>query len=293
MTEKELTGVRSGMGVLIVTILMYILAIVGIILTAKGIDTEQARYVVPFIICILYSSLGWFPLLGLKVVGPQEALVLTLFGQYIGTLLKPGFYWVNPFCVAVNPAAKTVLGQSSDVKAALKLDANGISVDPSLSGKKLSLKIMTLSNGRQKINDCLGNPVEIGIAVMWRIKDTAKAVFEVDNYKEYLSLQCDSAVRNVVRVYPYDVAPNVDTTGDGEPDDGSLRGSSQTVAERIRQDLEAKVANAGIEILETRITYLAYAPEIAAAMLQRQQASAVVDARALIVDGAEIGRAHV
>ena len=152
--------------------------------------------------------------------------------------------------------------------------------------KKISLKIMTLNNNRQKINDCLGNPVEIGIAVMWRVVDTAKAVFNVDNYKEYLSLQCDSALRNVVRIYPYDVTDNVDTTGDGLADDGSLRGSSEVVAERIRQEIQDKVAEAGLEIIEARITYLAYAPEIAAVMLQRQQASAIIDARKLIVDGA-------
>lgn len=145
---------------------------------------------------------------------------------------------------------------------------------------------MTLNNNRQKINDCLGNPVEIGIAVTWRIVDTAKAVFNVDNYKEFLSLQCDSALRNIVRLYPYDVAPNVDTTGDGIADDGSLRGSSEVVAGRIRDEIQRRVNEAGIEIIEARITYLAYATEIAAAMLQRQQASAVVDARKLIVDGA-------
>ena len=152
--------------------------------------------------------------------------------------------------------------------------------------KKISLKTMTLSNSRQKINDVLGNPIEIGIAVMWKVTDTAKAVFSVDNYKEYLSLQCDSAVRNIVRLYPYDVAPNVDTTGDGIADEGSLRGSSELVANRIKDEIQSKVSDAGIEILEARITYLAYAPEIAAVMLQRQQASAIIDARKMIVDGA-------
>ena len=145
---------------------------------------------------------------------------------------------------------------------------------------------MTLNNSRQKINDCLGNPVEIGIAVMWRVIDTAKAVFNVDNYKEYLSLQCDSALRDVVKIYPYDIAPNVDTTGDGIPDEGSLRGSSEVVASRIKEEIQKRVEDAGIEILEARITYLAYAPEIAAVMLQRQQASAIIDARKMIVEGA-------
>ena len=111
-------------------------------------------------------------------------------------------------------------------------------------------------------------------------------MFEVDNFKEYLSLQCDTAVRNVVKIYPYDVTDNVDTTGDGEADDGSLRGSTELVASRIKDEIQSKVESAGLEIVDARITYLAYAPEIAAAMLQRQQASAVVDARKLIVDGA-------
>ncbi len=159
-------------------------------------------------------------------------------------------------------------------------------MNASLMGKKISMKVMTLSNSRQKINDCLGNPVEISIAVMWRVKDTARAVFNVDNYKEYLSLQCDSALRDVVRIYPYDVAENVDTTGDGQADEGSLRGSSEIVAERIRAEIQNKVKDAGLEVIEARITYLAYAPEIAAVMLQRQQASAIIDARKMIVDGA-------
>ena len=213
---------------------------------------------------------------------PQEALVLTLFGKYIGTLKEPGFYFVNPFCTAVNPAAKTVLNQSGDVHDGSGKNATTTEVPT----KKISLKIMTLNNNRQKINDCLGNPVEIGIAVTWRITDTAKAVFNVDNYKEFLSLQCDSALRNIVRLYPYDVAPNVDTTGDGVADEGSLRGSSETVAARIRDEIQTRVNEAGIEVVEARITYLAYAPEIAAVMLQRQQASAIIDARKMIVDGA-------
>ncbi|WP_297242641.1 SPFH domain-containing protein, partial [uncultured Flavonifractor sp.] len=200
-----------------------------------------------------------------------------------GTLKGEGFYYVNPFCSGVNPAAQTKLNQSGDVDGGSKAEKKA---EAQSAGKKISLKIMTLNNNRQKINDCLGNPVEIGIAVMWRVVDTAKAVFDVDNYKEYLSLQCDSALRNIVRIYPYDVAPNVDTTGDGIADEGSLRGSSEVVAGRIKDEIQSKVAQAGLEIIEARITYLAYAPEIAAVMLQRQQASAIIDARKMIVDGA-------
>ena len=200
---------------------------------------------------------------------------------------------MNPFCTAVNPAAGTRLSQSGDVNsgdsgvaALLKSSNQSTQLTTESASKKISLKMMTLNNSRQKINDCLGNPVEIGIAVIWRVTDTAKAVFNVDNYKEYLSLQCDSALRNVVRIYPYDVAPNVDTTGDGVADEGSLRGSSEVVAKRIQGEIQKNVTAAGIEIIEARITYLAYAPEIAAVMLQRQQASAIIDARKMIVDGA-------
>ena len=287
MTEKILKTKKNGMLWLIATVLLHVLAVAGCIF--GGIMAENGDSPAIVIISVIYLCLGWIVIPGFKVLKPQEALVLTLFGKYIGTLKGDGFYFVNPFCVAVNPAAKTKLNQSGDVKSVATISPaqNGqVSVASNTVDKKLSLKIMTLNNNKQKVNDCLGNPVEIGIAVMWRIVDTAKAVFNVDNYKEYLSLQCDSALRNIVRVYPYDVAPNVDTTGDGLADDGSLRGSSEVVVSRIRDEIQQRVEEAGIEILEARITYLAYATEIAAVMLQRQQASAIIDARKMIVDGA-------
>lgn len=278
MKEKILAKKPNGAGMLIFFILLYLLAIVLLVTGIMGVP-------ILFVIGIIWLVVGWIPFLGLKILQPQEALVLTLFGKYHGTLKGDGFFWVNPFCIAINPAAKTKLRQSDDVgKSSAIVSANG-QVELGVS-KKISLKIMTLNNNRQKINDCLGNPVEIGIAVTWKVKDTAKAVFDVDNYKEYLSLQCDAALRNIVRIYPYDIAPNVDTTGDGIADEGSLRGSSEIVAERIRDEIQQKVENAGLEIVEARITYLAYAPEIAAVMLQRQQASAIIDARKMIVDGA-------
>lgn len=291
MTEKILKKNKNGMAVLLVNLFLYALAIAAIIIGANRIADGRAGGVALLVVGIVYASLGWILFLGLKILKPQEALVLTLFGNYVGTLKEEGFYFVNPFCTAVNPAADTKLSQSGDVKSGssklMQLSMEGVNAElGSASGKKISLKVMTLSNSRQKVNDCLGNPVEIGIAVMWRVTDTAKAVFHVDNYKEYLSLQCDSALRDVVRIYPYDVAENVDTTGDGVADEGSLRGSSEVVAERIRAQIQNKVSDAGLEVIEARITYLAYAPEIAAVMLQRQQASAIVDARKMIVDGA-------
>ena len=280
MTEKNLTNKKHGMLMLLLFLLLFAAAIAAIILGAVKGGTLWLLIPGIVVLCII-----WVPMMGLKVLKPQEALVLTLFGKYIGTLKGEGYYYVNPFCSAVNPAAKTKLSQSGDVKTSGG-DGSAALDSSDTTGKKLSLKIMTLSNNRQKINDCLGNPVEIGIAVTWRIVDTAKAVFNVDNYKEFLCLQCDSSLRNIVRLYPYDVAPNVDTTGDGIADDGSLRGSSELVAARIRDEIQNRVAEAGIEIIEARITYLAYATEIAAVMLQRQQASAIIDARKMIVDGA-------
>lgn len=283
MKEHILTNRKLGMPVLLLSLLVLVLSVVGCVLGGQSMEHGEGAALL--VISIIVLCLAWFPLAGLKVLKPQEALVLTLFGKYVGTLKGDGFYFVNPFCTAVNPAAKTKLNQSGDVKSAISVATSG-AVNAETASKKLSLKIMTLNNNRQKINDCLGNPVEIGIAVTWRIVDTAKAVFNVDNYKEYLSLQCDSALRNIVRMYPYDVAPNVDTTGDGVADDGSLRGSSEVVAGRIRDEIQRRVEEAGIEIVEARITYLAYATEIAAVMLQRQQASAIIDARKMIVDGA-------
>jgi regulator of protease activity HflC (stomatin/prohibitin superfamily) len=290
MQEKVLKG-KPGMPVLLGGIVLYLLALVMTIYGGMLLEAGKTIGALPLALGILWLMVGFFPFLGLKVVKPQEALVLTLFGKYTGTLKSEGFFFVHPFSVAINPAAKTRLGQSGDVDSGSRSkmvfsSAEGSARMEAGGSKKISLKVMTLNNSKQKVNDTLGNPVDIGIAVMWRVVDTAKAVFHVDNFKEYLSLQCDSALRNIVRIYPYDVAPNVDTTGDGRPDEGSLRGSSAEVAERIRAEIQSKVQDAGLEILEARITYLAYAQEIAAVMLQRQQASAIIDARKMIVDGA-------
>ena len=310
MTEKILENKKHGMRALIIIIALYAAGIAAMIIGGIGManavdyvstpfgvgavnSVAKHNYTVLFVIGCIWVCIGWVPIIGLKVLKPQEALVLTLFGNYIGTLRGEGFYFVNPFCVGVNPAAKTKLNQSGDVDGgsakglSLNLSAPDVSAAAAQSAsKKISLKMMTLNNSRQKINDCLGNPVEIGIAVTWRVVDTCKAVFDVDNYKEFLSLQCDSALRNIVRLYPYDVAPGIDTTGDGQPDEGSLRGSSDVVAARIRDEIQSQVQVAGLEILEARITHLAYASEIAAAMLQRQQATAIIDARNMIVEGA-------
>lgn len=288
MKEKIYTNKKYGILMLIVIICLFAVTLAVLCIGINNLDEENIpnpmdiAFVVGgsvmFVIDIILCS-------GFKLINPNEAVVLTLFGKYKGTLKEAGFYYVNPFCTAFNPAAGTKLRQSDDIGTKSK-SSNQQANSETAANKKISLKMMTLNNNKQKINDCLGNPIEIGIAVIWKVVDTAKAVFEVDNYKEFLSLQCDTALREIVRVYPYDVAQNVDTTGDGVADEGSLRGSSEIVAARIKEEIQKRVSEAGLEIVEARITYLAYAPEIAAAMLQRQQASAVVDARKLIVDGA-------
>ncbi len=291
MTEKIYTEKRNGMSVLIALILGLI---AGLAIILYGAVKEMIPLTIFGIVLWVILPICFA---GLKVLKPQEALVLTLFGKYKGTIKGEGFYFVNPFCTAINPAQYTQLGQSGDVaggsgilgalaKSTKSGDASTELDAMNRASKKISLKVMTLSNSKQKVNDALGNPVEIGVAVMWKVVDTAKAVFDVDNYKEYLSLQVDTAVRNVAKIYPYDIATNVDTTGDGEADDGSLRGSTELVAKRIKEDIQQKVEAAGLEIIDARITHLAYAPEIASVMLQRQQAAAVVDARKMIVDGA-------
>ena len=207
---------------------------------------------------------------GLKVLKPNEAFVLTLFGKYTGTLKGPGFFFVNPFSSAI--ASPTLETSTGTITADKKSDSSGSGTSgraaSGKASKTLSLKAMTLSNDRQKVNDSLGNPVIIGIVVIWKVVNTAKAVFNVDNYAEYLSIQCDSALRNIVRLYPYDLPE--------EEGEKSLRGSSQEIAESLKKEIQGKVDIAGLEILEARITHLSYAPEIAAAMLQRQQASAIL-----------------
>jgi regulator of protease activity HflC (stomatin/prohibitin superfamily) len=275
-TEEIQLQARNGMGMLILSIALLLAAIAAIIGGAVLIErgVHRASGGVLLASGILYFCVSWIPFMGLKILKPQEALVLTLFGKYIGTLKGEGFFFVNPFVSAVNPAAGSGAATATeDENPTVQSGKRSVS----LPRKVISLKAMTLNNNKQKVNDELGNPVEIGIVVIWRVVNTAKAVFNVDNYKAFLSIQCDSALRDIAKQYPYDVEE------DGEM---SLRGSSTKVAEQLKAELQSRVDIAGLEIVDARITHLAYAPEIAAAMLQRQQASAIVAARKMIVDGA-------
>ncbi len=277
MEEKLIKG-GNGMAIFLLSILLYLAACA---FTLYAAIQENFLFMG---ISIAYLCLGWIPFAGLKVLRPNEAYVLTLFGNYYGTLRGPGFYFVNPFVTAINPAVSK--GSTGEAGTTEEVSVMGVKVNSTSTtkavNKRMSLKTMTLSNDKQKINDKLGNPIIIGIVVIWRVTNTARAAFNVDNYSEFLSIQCDSALRNIVRLYPYDIYDD----GDGSMDEKSLRGSSVEIAANLRDEIQAKVEIAGLEIVEARITHLAYAPEIAAAMLQRQQASAIIDARQMIVEGA-------
>ena len=276
VNEEIVLKGKPGLPILLLSIVMLPVAVL-LLLAGIGFDA-----ILPAVLGGAYLFVFWIPFAGLKVIKPNEALVLTLFGKYYGTLKEPGIFFVNPFSSGFNPtkeSAAVAAAASEDGKSGVTVNLTGKGRD-NASGKKLSMKALTLDNRKQKINDKLGNPIEIGVVVIWRVQNTAKAVFNVDNYMEYLSIQTDSALRNIVRLYPYDIA-------DGEDqDECTLRGSSQKVAQELKEEIQAKVEVAGLEILEARIPHLAYAAEIAAAMLQRQQASAIIDARKMIVDGA-------
>ena len=273
--EKEITPV-NGWLMLFVSIAAYFAAFFFIaggssLLAGSG---SGVLGVILIVVGALYIAFGWIFWLGLKTVRPNEALVLTLFGKYYGTIKKEGFYRVNPFCAAINPARRNQAAVVTTDGAATDITATAAETS---SRPTISLKAQVFDNNKQKINDAQGNPIEVGIVVTWQVIDTAKAVFNVDNYVQFVQIQADSALRDVVRRYPYD---------EFEQQQVSLRGDSEEVSEMIEKELQDRVELAGIRILDARITHLAYAPEIAAAMLQRQQAEAIIEARQKIVDGA-------
>lgn len=182
-------------------------------------------------------------LAGFYMMAPNEGRVLQLFGQYVGTDRALGLRWANPF----------------------------------YSKQRVSLRIRNFESSQLKVNDSAGNPIEIAAVVVWRVTDTAEAVFEVDDYEDYVAIQSEAAIRNMATSYPYD---------DHENESITLRGSANEIGDILKSEVQARLGKAGVEVLEARISHLAYAPEIASAMLQRQQASAIVAARGKIVEGA-------
>lgn len=285
--EKKTTFVQkeikpmNGMGMLILITLGILAAIALIVigcmrLGAAGIAMIIAGAIALIVLPVLYG--------GLRVVGPNEALVLTLFGNYHGTILKQGFYFVNPFSTYSNPTyMKELAAAKAEAANQVKNGKASISSLKVSAKKTVSLKDNTLNNGVQKVNDVMGNPIIIGAVVIWKVVNPTSAVFNVEDYTEFLSIQTDSTIRNIARMYPYD---SLNTDDHEHTNEKTLRGSSQEIAENMKAELNKKVTFAGLEIEEVRITHLSYAEEIAAAMLRRQQAEAVISARAKIVDGA-------
>ena len=262
--EEKIIHPVNGTVMLIVNL---ILLVAFCVLFAVGVQQTEGGSFIASVVMIVVSCVGVAAVLiafgGLKTVRPNEALVLTLFGAYYGTIRKPGFYFVNPFSASNSPlhvaAVKNVNSKSGE----------GGTV--AISGRKrVSLKNNTLKNEKQKVNDGMGNPIVIGTNVIWRVDDPTKAVFNVEDYAEFISIQTDSTVRNIARLYPYDVIDE-----ENDESEKTLRGS-----------LQEQVNIAGIVIEDVKITNLAYSEEIAAAMLQRQQATAIIAARQKIVDGA-------
>jgi regulator of protease activity HflC (stomatin/prohibitin superfamily) len=236
------------------------------------------------------SVVGWLVFgvlsMGLKINRPNEARVFTIFGAYHGTVKTPGFYFVNPFASSFAPDANNQRAElEHQMKEAYKqgkIDA--VTVSKMSPSKTISMKANACDNGLQKVNDALGNPITIGAVVIWFVENPTKAVFAVENYKEYISIQSDSAIRNVARRYPYDVFTEEESYEDAS--EKTLRGSSVEIAETMKRELQKRVVNAGLSIEDVRITHLAYAEEVAAAMLQKQQAVAIIAAKQKIVEGA-------
>jgi len=237
MREKPIT-VPSGYLILLVNLIVF-LAAIAVLILAKG-SPEKVTLILTGVFLIL---LGFVMMPGNFTVQPNEAVVLQLFGRYIGTVKEPGLRWSNPF----------------------------------YSKRKVSLRARNFETNHLKVNDHDGNPIEIAAVVVWRVVDSAEATFHVDDYAHYVNVQSEAALRNLATVYSYDAH---------EPTDLSLRGSTDLVAERLKTEVQSRLSVAGVEVTEARITHLAYAPEIAAAMLQRQQAGAIIAARSKIVEGA-------
>ena len=228
----------------------YLMLLLAFILLAGGIGagiaggiTDNGIYAAPAVVLILISSLTFA---GLFVVNPNEAKVMVLFGKYAGTVRTSGFFWANPFLIK----------------------------------RKISLRARNLSGQKLKVNDKVGNPIEIAVVIVWQIDETFKAAFEVDNYEQYVVIQSEAAVRHLAQSYPYD------TFEDTGHDVLTLRASTDQVSELLVGELQNRLARAGVKVIEARLSHLAYAPEIAEAMLRRQQATAIVAARTQIVTGA-------
>ncbi|MFC8827634.1 SPFH domain-containing protein [Streptomyces sp. NPDC057137] len=239
---REFQASSIGGGLALLLGLIGLIGGVALVVTGAALSSTGAKAVL-IVIGVLLAIGAFFAMCGLNMVAPGEARVVQLFGRYRGTIRIDGLRWVNPLT----------------------------------SRAKISTRVRNHETAVLKVNDAYGNPIELAAVVVWRVEDTAQALFEVDDFLEFVSTQTEAAVRHIAIEYPYDAH---------EEDGLSLRGNAEEITEKLAVELHARVEAAGVHIIESRFTHLAYAPEIASAMLQRQQAGAVVAARRLIVDGA-------
>jgi len=237
------------------------LLVPAIIIYAKQHERPDFLLVLTAICNIL---LGIFLTLGFFTLQPNEARVLILFGKYIGTIKKDGFHWANPFTIIRG-------GRIATNKGTFEFGSNKY---------RVSLRARNFQTDMLKVNDQRGNPIEIGAVVVWQVADTVKALFDVDNYERYIQVQSETAIRHLANIYPYDQGD------DNEEAELTLRGSSETINNALKSELETRLSKAGVIVVEARLTHLAYAPEIAGVMLRRQQAEAIIAARKKIVHGA-------
>ena len=262
VTEKQITP-AAGWVPLAGFLLLFIAAIVAII-GGSAIGGWGGLLAGLGVFSILVSILGLF---GLMAIAPNDSRVLLLFGEYRGTVVESGFFWVNPFFSKRKISLRVRNFETGSQTTPEEKDA--------ATGKVLRKKSRTMGRP-SKVNDSDGNPIEISAVVVWRVVDTAEALFEVDDYEDFVAVQSEAALRNLATRYPYD----------SENEQTSLRGSTEKICDQLRIDIQERLSDAGVHVLEARISHLAYAPEIAAAMLQRQQAGAIIAARSRIVDGA-------
>jgi regulator of protease activity HflC (stomatin/prohibitin superfamily) len=265
MTEEKKVRAGSGWLPLVACLLLLLggptMAIASIVRVAHG--SPAGLWVAAGVVALLAGVLMLF---GFQAVQPNQARVLLLFGDYTGSLVESGFFWVNPFYTKKKLSLRVRNFETGSIHTPEKKDAQG---------KVVEAKHRTAGRP-SKVNDRDGNPIEISAVVVWRVVNTAEALFEVDDYEDFVAVQSEAALRNLASRHPYDSADH----------EASLRGNTQEVCEQLRHDIQERLDKAGVEVIEARISHLAYAPEIAAAMLQRQQAQAIVAARTKIVEGA-------
>jgi regulator of protease activity HflC (stomatin/prohibitin superfamily) len=271
--RERAVSVQNGWFVLVL-LLGLLLGDLAVLISSMPRAAEEGPAVI--LACILVLPLVGLLLTGFFTLQPNEARVLVLFGVYKGTVRESGFHWGNPF-YSSGPQAFRAVSAAAQVRRTGSKGEPGDAQAPALGRNKISLRARTLNGDTLKVNDKRGNPVEIAAVVVWRVADTAQAMFDVDNYETYTRTQSESAVRHLASLYAYD---------DGEEGEATLRGNVEDVSRALRAELQERLAKAGITVDEARLTHLAYAPEIAQAMLRRQQAEAVIAARQKIVRGA-------